>query len=281
MSAHVTTLPATSAVETIIGVLDEDGVVIVSDFIDPALLQRFNEEIQPAVDAFRQYHFGNEAIDGFLGARTVRLHGLVGHASSFVDIMLDPCLLAVTDHYLLPYCSSYLLSAGELIEIRGGETAQRFHVDDGSWPIWARRGADLLQMNYMIAASDFTAANGATLVVPGSHRWPHDREPVESEIAQAAMPAGSMAIIRGDTQHAGGMNTDGTARRALSVSFCLGWLRTVENSYLNLDADLLRSLPARAQQLLGYDIYDGSQDEVRSGFLGYYQMGSPKSLLEP
>lgn len=280
MPANVTTLPADSAVETIIEVLDDNGVVIVRDFMDPNLLQRFNTEIQPAVDAFRQYHFGNEAIDGFLGSRTVRLHGLVAHAPSFVDIMLDPRLLAITDHHLLPFCSSYLLSAGELIEIRGGESAQRFHVDDGSWPIWARKGADLLQMNYMIAASDFTAGNGATLVVPGSHRWPHDREPVESEIAQAVMPAGSMAIIRGDTQHAGGTNTDGTARRALSVSYCLGWLRAVENSYLNLDIDVLRTLPAKAQQLLGYDIYDGSQDEVRSGFLGYYQMGSPKSLLE-
>ncbi|MEM7123696.1 MAG: phytanoyl-CoA dioxygenase family protein [Pseudomonadota bacterium] len=280
MSADVETLPADSAVETIIEVLDDDGVVIVSDFMDPSLLERFNTEIQPAIDTYKQFHFGNQAIDGFLGSRTVRLHGLAAHAPSFADIILDPRLLAITDHYLLPCCSSYLLSAGELIEIRGGETAQHFHVDDGSWPIWARRGADLLQMNYMIAATDFTAANGATLVVPGSHRWSPDSAPVEGEIAQAVMPAGSMAIVRGDTQHAGGTNTDGTVRRALSVSYCLGWLRAVENSYLNLDIDVLRALPAKAQQLLGYDIYDGSQDEVRSGFLGYYQMGSPKSLLD-
>lgn len=280
MSANVSTLPPESSVETIVQVLDEDGVVIVRDFIDAALLKTFNSDIQPAVDAYRQYHFGNEAIDGFLGSHTVRLHGLAAHAPSFVDIMIDHRLLAITDHCLLPWCSSYLLSAGELIEIRGGETAQRFHVDDGSWPIWARKGAGLLQINFMIAASDFTADNGATLVVPGSHRWSHDREPESHDIAQAIMSAGSVAIIRGDTQHAGGTNIDGSARRALSVSYCLGWLRAVENSYLNLDVDLLQSLPAKAQQLLGYDIYDGSQDEVRSGFLGYYQMGSPKSLLD-
>ena len=95
------------------------------------------------------------------------------------------------------------------------------------------------------------------------------------------MPAGSMAVIRGDTQHAGGTNTDGSARRALSVSYCLGWLRAVENSYLNLDIELVKSLPSKAQQLLGYDIHDGSQDEVRSGFLGYYRMGSPRALFDP
>ena len=280
MSANVQTLPSDSTVETIVGVLDQDGVVIVENFIDNSLLDKFNAEIQPAIDAFRQYHFGKEAIDGFLGSNTVRLHGLVGSAPSFADIMLDTRLLAITDHSLLPWCSSYILSAGELIEIRGGETAQRFHVDDGSWPYWARKGAGLLQINFMIAGSDFTATNGATLVVPGSHRWPIDREPNDDEIVQAVMPAGSMAIIRGDTQHAGGTNTDGTARRALSVSYCLGWLRAVENSYLNLDLDVLKQLPPKARQLLGYDIYDGSDDEVRSGFLGYYRMGSPGALFE-
>ena len=140
MSAKVSTLPSDSTVESIIEVLDDDGVVIIRDFMDVSLLEQFNTEIQPAIDAYKQFHFGNEAIDGFLGSHTVRLHGLAACAPSFVDIMLDPRLLAITDHHLLPWCSSYLLSAGELIEIRGGESAQHFHVDDGSWPVWGAPG---------------------------------------------------------------------------------------------------------------------------------------------
>lgn len=209
----------------------------------------------------------------------MRLHGLLAKAPSFVDLMIDSRILAMMDHWLLPRCSSYLFSAGELIEIRGGETAQRFHVDDGSWPVWPRRGAGLLQMNVMVAATDFTEGNGATLVAPGSHRWRGGRLPGEDEIAQAVMPQGSIAIVRGDCLHAGGASTDGTRRRAISLSWCLGWLRTVENTWLTTPLDVVAGLPPRARELLGYEIYDGSADEVRSGFLGYHEMGSPRVLF--
>ena len=279
MAAEVRRLPGGAGVADIVEAVDADGVAIVADFVPAEWLERFNAEIQPAVDRARRYVFGNEAIDGFLGARTVRLHGLVAKAPSFAELMIDERLLALMDHYLLPHCSSYLFSAGELIEIGSGETAQPFHVDDGSWPVWPRIGATLLQMNVMLAGTDFTATNGATLVAPGSHRWENGRKPEEREIARAEMPAGSIAVIRGDCVHAGGANTDGERRRAISFSYCLGWLRTVENSYLNLPLEIVASLPVRARELLGYEIYDGSGKEG-SGFLGYYEMGSPRALFE-
>lgn len=279
MVAEVRFLPGDAGVEDIIEAVDADGVAIVRDFVTADWLERFNAEIQPAVDKARRYVFGNEAIDEFLGDRTVRLHGLVAKAPSFAELMIDARLLTLMDHYLLPHCSSYLFSAGELIEIRGGETAQRFHVDDGSWPVWPRVGAKLLQMNIMLAGTDFTATNGATLVVPGSHLWEDEREPAAEEVAQAVMPTGSIAVIRGDCTHAGGANTDGARRRAISFSYCLGWLRPVENSYLNLPLEVVARLPVRARELLGYEIYDGSGRE-NSGFLGYYEMGSPRALFE-
>ncbi len=130
----------------------------------------------------------------------------------------------------------------------------------------------------MIAASDFTAANGATLVVPGSHAWPRDRVAKDGEIVQAVMRAGDAAIIRGDTLHAGGTNADGTPRRAVSVAYCLGWLRPVENSFLNVPIEIVKTLPERAREPLGYEIHDGL--DVDSGFLGYYEMGSPTALFD-
>ncbi len=279
MVAEVRVLPGDAGVADIIGAVDADGVAIVADFVATDWLERFNAEIQPAVDRAKRYVFGNDAIDGFLGDRTIRLHGLVAKAPSFAELMIDERLLALMDRYLLPRCSSYLFSAGELIEIAGGETAQSFHIDDGSWPVWPRAGAGLLQMNVMLAGTDFTATNGATLVAPGSHLWEDGREPEQRDIAQAVMPAGSAAVIRGDCAHAGGANTDGVGRRAISFSYCLGWLRTVENSYLNLPLEVVARLPVRARELLGYEIYDGSGRED-SGVLGYYEMGSPRALFE-
>ena len=84
----------------------------------------------------------------------------------------------------------------------------------------------------MVALSDFTAANGATRVVPGSHLWPAGREPAPEEILQAEMPAGAALFYLGSTVHGGGANrTAREARRGMFVGYVVGWLRTEENLF--------------------------------------------------
>jgi hypothetical protein len=63
----------------------------------------------------------------------------------------------------------------------------------------------------------------------------------------------------------------------LSTGFCCGWLRPVENSYTNVPAEAAAALPQRAQELLGYALYDAS--EVGGGYLGYHDMGDPMKLF--
>ncbi|MBT6203065.1 MAG: phytanoyl-CoA dioxygenase family protein [Alphaproteobacteria bacterium] len=180
------------------------------------------------------------------------------------------------NHLLLPLCTDYMLSAGELIEIRQNETAQKLHTDNNSWPTGVQKLGNLC-VNAMIALTDYTAANGATQIVPGSHKWDPEREPLESEVTCAAMPAGSVAIFTGETIHGGGTSTEASIRRGLSVSYCVDWLRPVENHFLNLIVDDVKALPTRAQQILGWDVYDGT--ERGNGVLGYYQMGNPQDLF--
>ena len=94
------------------------------------------------------------------------------------------------------------------------------------------------------ALTDFTRENGATRVVPGSHRWddakkqlkhqglydllPADfRHPTDDEIAYAEMPAGSCLMLLGSTLHSGGANVStGQIRRGMYLGYILGWLRT-------------------------------------------------------
>ncbi len=82
--------------------------------------------------------------------------------------------------------------------------------------------------------------------------------PAEHETASAVMQPGSAAIFRGDLLHGGGTHRDGPPRRGLSVSYCLGWLLPVENSWLGVPPERAKQLPERAQELLGYELYDGT-----------------------
>lgn len=276
MSAEVTRLPGHSTAATINQALDRDGVVIVEDFFSSAWLDRYNAEVQPLIDSHQRTYTGVDAFDDFLGYQTVRMQGLASKTPSFIDALADDRLMAVMDHLLLPLCTSYLLSAGELIEIRNQETAQRLHTDNNSWPTPIQNMGPLVA-NAMVALTDFTEDNGATLVVPGSHLWAKGHIPEPDDIAKAVMPAGSVAIFTGDTIHGGGTSTSNTIRRGLSISYCVGWLRPVENHQLNLDLDAVRAMPEAARALLGYDVYDGTGRG--NGVLGYYEMGSPKDLF--
>ena len=277
MSAAVTRLPGHSTAATINQALDRDGVVIVENFFSASWLERYNGEVQPLIDDHQRTYTGVDAFDDFLGYKTVRMQGLASKTPAFIDALADDRLLSVMDHLLLPLCTSYLLSAGELIEIRNQETAQRLHTDNNSWPTPIQNMGPLVA-NAMVALTDFTDDNGATLVVPGSHLWTKGHLPEPDDIAKAVMPAGSVAIFTGDTIHGGGTSTSNAIRRGLSISYCVGWLRPVENHQLNLDLDAVRAMPEAARSLLGYDVYDGTGRG--NGVLGYYEMGSPKDLFK-
>jgi ectoine hydroxylase-related dioxygenase (phytanoyl-CoA dioxygenase family) len=124
----------------------------------------------------------------------------------------------------------------------------------------------------MWALDDFTAANGATRVVPGSHRWT-DRRPVDpDETVTVTMPAGSVLFILGTLWHGGGANhTDGT-RLGVLLEYAAGWLRPQENHLLAVPTDVVRTVPPRLQELLGYGIHPP--------FVGYVDGRHPRRVLE-
>ncbi len=135
-----------------------------------------------------------------------------------------------------------------------------------------------LQLASVIALVDFTAANGATRVFPGSHQWEAGRYPTNEEAVVADMPAGSAIVYLGSTFHGGGAHRGSEPRRGVHLSYTLGWLRTEENNYLAVPPELACRLPRQCQEVLGYAVHDAI--ERGGGYLGMLDLRDPIELLQ-
>ena len=104
----------------------------------------------------------------------------------------------------------------------------------------------------MWAVTDFTAENGGTLLVPGSHRWPKGRRATEEEIVSAEMEAGSVLIWLGGTLHGAGANVSDDWRYGIILTYSLGWLRQEENQALAVPDEVARRLPRDLLDMIGH-----------------------------
>jgi len=91
------------------------------------------------------------------------------------------------------------------------------------------------------------------------------------------MQAGDALLFRGDLIHRGGANNSSARRRALSISYSVPWVRTVENNFLHVTPEDAKSLSPQLQALLGFQAYDGQAEQA--GMLGLYENGNPAAVL--
>jgi ectoine hydroxylase-related dioxygenase (phytanoyl-CoA dioxygenase family) len=288
MSPTIERFAITAEPDAIHAALDRDGVVIVEGLLPLAVVDRVNDEVEAAVEAADPDEtLFNPIMQAFHGPRTKQVAGMPGISRAFAtDVMCHPLLLAICDRVLLPSCARYQLNLGHLLQRGPGAEEQWLHRDEAVWSDVPRPHPEL-QLATVIAFVDFTRDNGATRVVPGSHRWP-DRQllpaeqiayhqPEPEQIAYAEMSAGSAVIYSGGTIHAGGANCTAIPRRGAHLSYCLGWLRTEENNYLSTPPAIAATLPRRAQELLGYALHDSIPRG--GGYLGMVRMQDPVELL--
>jgi ectoine hydroxylase-related dioxygenase (phytanoyl-CoA dioxygenase family) len=280
VTASLPALTASDRIEAITACLLEHGGVIVRDLLEPGLLARLNDEVTPHLErADPTMKHLNPAVGFFFGERTRHVAALAAKSRTFAtEVMLHPVFQGVCDAVLLPSCASYVLNLGHVIDRAAGSEDQMLHRDELVW-IHVPRPHPELQVASMVAMSDFTADNGATRLVPGSHRWPVERQPEPDEVAVAEMPAGAGVVYLGSTIHGAGANgVRDTWRRGLHVSFVVGWLRTEENNVLAVPPSVARELPEASRALLGYSVHDAIADA--GGYLGMVELRSPQELLD-
>lgn len=112
----------------------------------------------------------------------------------------------------------------------------------------------LASINILFAVDDFTAENGATLVVPGTHQ--QQQAPVAQYCQSAAVPvicpAGSMVVFDSTLWHAAGANTSGHDRLAINHQFTRSYIKQQIDYVRALGEEAVLHQPDRTQQLLGY-----------------------------
>ena len=241
--------------------LKRDGYIILERVIDSAHIEAIRSE---AHRLLKDVPVGTTNFGGFA---TQRLSNLAARTRMLDDLILYPQLIAIVEAHL---DDQIQLSIANFINIQPGEGAQPFHRDDNVYPL--PRPHIPLTVNTMWAIDDFTEANGATLLMPGSHLLDERDPPSNGTVAVATMPAGSVLIYDGSLFHAGGANTAQGSRIGASVIYNRAWLRQQENQFLGAPPEIAKTMPRQMQKLIGY--------WVANNFLGYLNDESPARLLD-
>ena len=234
-------LPASTSPADISAAIDEFGAVIVDGLVPSSDLARLRDDLGPwRASTAPGSTSGDPEWELFHGRNTVRVNGLIAKSPAVADLSLDPAILGVADERLIPDGGSIQISDTQLLSIGPGQPAQSLHRDQTGWP-WFNQllpGGPEIIVIAMAAISDCTEANGATRVVPFSHRQAdEDRLFAPDASIPAEMEAGSVLLFSGKTIHGGGANrTTDEWRSVIHLSYLLGWLRAEEAHVKNISS---------------------------------------------
>ena len=250
------------ATDRLVESLRRDGAVIVTELAEPALVEAVRAELRPQLD-----RDGLRTVSDFNGAKTLRCYSsLLAKAPSAAALVDHDRVADVADAILLPHCASWQVGSLTAIEILPGESGQALHRDDSLYPV-ELAGLEL-QIGVMWALDDFTVENGATRVVPRSHRFLRSWHlPELSGWESAVMPRGSALFYLGSTWHGGGANRSAAPRMGLINTYSLGWLRQEANQYLENPPEVAAKFSPRLRAILGYTAH-GAGDDLIGKFRG-------------
>ncbi len=271
-----------------VAAIGAEGWVVIPELLQAPLLAEMRAALVPHLQRDR---LGRNDFEGY---RTERVYSLVALHPVFADLVEHPRILAICDALLQP---NYLLTASQAINIQPGETPQAWHTDDAFYAIPRPRPAVSIATIWAVDA--FTAANGATQVIRGSHLWgdaeawasldaidftskpdpervPVPKAPPRSGwrqlVTDVTIPAGSVIVFLGTLVHRGGENCSDRPRLALSNQYCQPWARQQENYTVSVPRAQAARLSPRVQALLGYSIHPP--------FMGHVRGVHPRRLLE-
>jgi len=252
-------------IEAHVARIAEQGYTIVEDAIEVELLDTLDEELRRL-----EHDLGIvPATNDFEGSHTVRIYNLLVHGACFEQIPVHPNVLPIVEGVLDRGC---LISSLSSISIDPGETAQPIHADDQLIPLTKPHVPTVC--NTMWALTDFTEANGATRIIPGTHLSAEDPDYFGTyDTIPAEMRRGSVLIWHGSLWHGGGANVSDARRVGIAMNYCAGFIRQQENQQLGIPREVARGFSPRLRELVGYGVYNA--------LIGHIDKRNPTFLLDP
>ena len=240
-------LPPDSSAAAIHAVLERDGSLVVDDLADATVIGRIAAEMAPYVQATPV------GSDDFSGRTTKRTGALVARSPASRELVQHPLVLDVTAR-LLHRAKAFQLHLTQLISIGPHSPGQAIHRDQWAFDFFEFPSDHHVQCNTIWAMTDFTDANGATRLMPGSQDLPDDFGHTVDETVPAEMSAGSCLLYTGKVYHGGGENRTDETRVGLNITYDVAWLRQEENQYLSVPRAIAETLDDDLLRLMGYQI---------------------------
>jgi ectoine hydroxylase-related dioxygenase (phytanoyl-CoA dioxygenase family) len=235
-----------AGVDEVEAALREAGCVVVENLVSADDMDRIESDLEPFLVSTPV------GADEFTGYNTRRTGSLLARSRDFGALAAHPLVLGTLDGVLGDHATSYQLHLTQIIEIGPGEPAQYVHRDQWAFDFFPFPAGFEVECHTMWAMTDFTEANGATRVIPGSHTWEDRLRPTVDNTVPAEMAKGSVLLYLGSLYHGGGANASDAPRRGVNVGYTLSWLRQEENQYLACPPEVARELPEDLARLAGY-----------------------------
>ncbi|WP_240953843.1 phytanoyl-CoA dioxygenase family protein [Sphingomonas sp. G-3-2-10] len=186
----------------------------------------------------------------FYGGRTKRFGSLLKRSPHAAALAQEALILAVTEAVLSPWCDTIQLNLMQAIALHPGAPAQFPHRDQDMWQ--GVKGEVEYLVNVMWPLTPFSVENGGTIIYPRSHGSEalNDSMPERSVVAEYG--PGDAFLFLGSTLHGAGANRSAEIRKAVVVSYCLGWLKPYENQWLAYPPAVARNFSPELAGLIGY-----------------------------
>ena len=224
--------------------LREFGYAIVDDVASADQLDRLEREAAPFIEASAH---GRDVYDGRFTRRT---GALIARCPAARELVMHPMALGTVGDFL-SHATTFQLHLTQIISIEPGETAQQLHRDQMAFDFYPFPADYHVQCNTMWALTDFSVANGATHVAPGTSGMTDD-DAAGVPTFQAEMRRGGVLFYDGKVLHAGGANTSDGVRRGVNITYAVGWVRQEENQFLACPPEIARTLDDDLLKLMGY-----------------------------